>query len=143
MHRAETILDAILSLLTGLTTTGEKVERGRVYKIAAWPSLSIEMGSDQASDEGRSVAFQTRSLEVGVTSYAKADEDTETALNTIRAEVYAAMMADHTLGLDFVLDVIFSGDSPPQLSGDSEQPAAAQTMNYSISYRHSLISAES
>ncbi len=142
MHRAELILDAVKAALTGLVTTGQSVERGRVYPVEKLPGLSIEMGADNPTGESINMAFQDRALEVSITSYVKSLVNTETTSNAIRSEVYAALMSDQQLGLYFVKYIQFSGDEAPQLSGDSDKRVGTQSMNYTIFYRHSLISAE-
>lgn len=143
MHRAETILEAVKTALTGLTTTGTKVERGRVYPVEELPALSLEMGADNPNSESSNLAFQDRELDFVVTSYVKSSTNTETLSNAIRAEVYAALMGNRTLSLSYVMDVSFNGDDKPQLSGESELRTSSQAMNYTVRYRHSLINAES
>ena len=48
-HKAETIMAAVETLLTGLTTTGARVERNRVDELtdADLPGLTINMGADE------------------------------------------------------------------------------------------------
>ena len=142
-HRAETILEAVKTALTGLTTTGTKIERGRVYPVEQLPALSLEMGDDRADGESSNLAFQDRELDFSVTSYVKSSANTETVTNAIRAEVYAALMADRTLSLDYVFYVEFVSDNRPQLSGDGELRTSTQEMDYRVKYRHSLTNAES
>jgi hypothetical protein len=140
MHRAETILNAIETALTGLTTTGANVERGRVYSVDITPSLSIEMGNDEAILTNFSK--QDRALDVVITSYTKSTANTETQSNAIRAEVYAALMNDRTLGLSFVSNIFLENDLSPQLSGEGGERISTQALNYIVNYRHSLTNAE-
>jgi hypothetical protein len=146
-HRAEQILDAMQTALTGLASTGSNVVRGRVYPSDAERALSVYMGQDQPlGDDGyTNVSFIDRVLEVVIRLHAKTPTATaavETLLNQSRAEVFAALSADTTLGLDFVISTYPSGDDQPELSADSDQPAGTQAMRWSVHYRHSITSAE-
>ena len=144
MHRAESILQSVETTLTGLTTTGTNIQRGRVYPIETTPALSVYMGSDDTSGDygATNVGFVDRVLEVIIRSHIKLTSTLDTDLNKIRAEVYAAMMADYTLGLSYVINTWLVSDAQPSLSADSEQPTATQDMTYRVHYRHSYASAE-
>ena len=144
MHRAESILSAVETTLTGLATTGTRVQRGRVYPVETAPALSIYMGSDDTSGDygATNLGFVDRMLEVVVRSHIKVTTDLDTDLNQIRAEVYAAMMADYTIGLAYIINTWLVSDAQPSLSADGEQPTATQDMIYRVHYRHSYASAE-
>lgn len=143
MHRAESILQAITTTLTGLTTTQTRVERARVWPVNECPAISIERGDDQTLEEGRSLGFQDRQLEVVITSYVKASSTSnpETELNQIAAEVYTALFADVTQGLSYVIDTHWFSDSRPEMTGQ-ESKTAVMRMTFIIHYRHSLTSPE-
>jgi hypothetical protein len=146
-HRAEQILDAMKTVVTGLTSTGANVQRGRVYATDAVRALSVYMGEDRViGEQGYSnLSFVDRELEVIVRIHAKASTATaviDTLLNQSRAEVFAAVAADPTLGLGFVLSAYPAGDDQPALSGEGDQPTGTQDMRWSVHYRHSITNAE-
>lgn len=143
-HRAEDILAQIVTTLTGLTTTGTKVARGRVYTIeeTELPALSIYLGADDPiGDKGpTNVQFQDSDLLVRVRAHVKTtSEQVDTTLNLIRREVHVALMADYTQSLNYVLNTIPLGAEEPELSGDGEQPTATLDMNWLIRYRASIL----
>ena len=145
--RAESILDAVETVLTGLTTTGSNVERGKVYGYQAseLPALGLYMGADAPAAE-----YQTGIIDWELTiriesmvsidaanNSSLTDSTVETQLNLIREEVHAAVMADHTLGLSYVIDIMPGAASEPILSGDGAEPTGSQIIEYLIHYRTS------
>lgn len=143
MHRAETIMQAVETTLTGLATTGTNIERTRIRTSRTQPAISIEMGSDDQMFDRSAYPKVDRDLQVTIISYVKNNAQAEQQLNQIRAEVFAAMVADRTLGQTFVIDVENTGDSQPTFSGEADKIVAVQELNYTIKYRHSWTSAES
>lgn len=134
----EQILDSVVTALTGLTTTGTNVQRGRVYPVS--PSvnaaLTVFMGDDSVVSILGNEKIEWR-LSVLINSHARATSDVDQTLNTIRKEVHAALMADYTLGLSFVTDTEPASASEPELSGDGDQPIATQRLEYIVQYRTS------
>lgn len=141
MHRAEEILEAVTTALTGLTTTGNRVERDRVYPPELCPALSVGLGQESPKQGADNVSYQDSILEVRIVIQVKND-DTATVLNQIKAEVYAALMSDRTLGLSFVADMAWNGDSEPEPSGDAEIKTTRCITNFAVWYRHSFTSKE-
>lgn len=142
-HRAETILEAVKTRLSGLTITGPRVERARVWEVEDVPALSIERGDDSPTETGRRFGFQDRGIDVAITAYVKTTGNPETALHAIAAQVYAAMFANVTQGLGYVMDTHWIGDSKPEKSTETETRTATMQMVYRITYRHSITSTES
>ncbi len=140
--RAESILVAFTTAVTGLTQTGANVVRGRVYPVDALPALTVNMGSEEPTTDPN-ISHQNEFLEIEVTAYVKDNAGVDTALNKIRAEVYAAVMADHTLGLGYVENTTWEGRDAPGRSGGMEVKAAWQTMIFRVHYQHSYTSTES
>lgn len=139
-HKAETILDAVVTAVTGLATTGANVERGRAFAVSAVPSLSVFMGEDQVDHE-LSIGQYDRILEVIVEAHVATIGDVEQDLNQIRAEVLAALRADHTLG-GAAIEIRPEADSRPEIQGETDTPHALQQLLYLVKYRHSTTSAE-
>ena len=143
-HRAETILEAVQTSLTGLNTTAARVQRARIWPVEQCPALSIEKGEELPMQNGRSLAHLDRQLEIVVTAYVKANlSNPETALNQIAAEVYTALFTDVTQGLNFVIDTIWQGDARPDFSSETDSRSAIMRMTYVVQYRHSINSPES
>lgn len=146
-HRAETILQTLVSILTGLTTTGTNVARGRIYAIEddEHPALSVYMGPDDPIGEygPTNVTYIDSDLSVRITAHVKTNsQQVDTLLNQIRSEVHQALMADVTLGLSYVYMTIPLGADEPDLGGDGEQPTATMDMNWIIRYRSSITNPE-
>lgn len=142
-HRAEQIMVAALANVTGLTTTGANIKRGRAYpwSDSVTRALSVYMGSDNPIDGGgfTNNAFVDRELTLVVDIHVRdAVDQIDTILNKIRAEVYTGLMTDYTQGLAFVLNTIPRGDDEPDITGEGDRPATTQRMNFGIQYRHSL-----
>ncbi len=141
MHRAESILAAVTTAVSGLATTGANVLRGYGVQLPGLPGLVVKMGADE-SIAGFSVSIVARRLEVEIEARVKQAADSDTVLNQVRAEVYAALMADPRLGLAYVVDTVHQVDAAPD---DKDLTAAVvrQVMTFSVDYRHSYQSAES
>lgn len=140
-HRAESILAAVTTQVTGLATTGSNVVRGRVYPTGAAAALSVDMG-DESPPAALNMQFQDALLTVEITAHVKtASGGLDTALNQIAAEVYAAIFDDRTLGLAYVIDTRWQGRDRPERD-QLEKPAAEQTLRIVVHYRHSATSTE-
>ena len=139
--KAEQILSAITALVTGLTTTTSSVFRGYPYNIPAVPALGISQGSDTPiEDQLDNMSYIDSILQVTITAYYKGLSGAETQANLIRKEVYAAMMANDTLGLNFVHRCKPTGTGKPQIA-QGEQPVSAMDINFDVFYRHNYIDA--
>lgn len=136
-HRAETIMAAVLTAVTGLTTTGARTERSRIRTVETAPALTVEMGADDVNPERSTYPRLHRDLNVKIICYVKTNTSPEAKLNLIRQEVYVAMMADRTLGLGYVVDVESIGDDEPEFTGEADQKTGRQQMNFVIKYTHS------
>lgn len=141
-HRVESIMQAVTSTLTGLATTGAEVQRGRVYSIAATPALSISMGADEVREDLRSFSRLVRQLTVTISAHVKVTTQLETQLNQIKTEVFAALMADITQGLNYVIQTDLLIDDAPELDAEQDQPTARASMVWRITYAHSGTSTE-
>ena len=142
MHLAESILSAFELALTGLSTTGANVARGRAYAVPIFPALSIFKGSDVASDREDILDVIVREMLINVDIHIQATGNPETTLNAIAAEVFAAVNLDYTLGLNYVFDCALVGDDEPEIDGSQDLPVARMRTSYLITYEHSKISAE-
>jgi len=136
-HRAESILSAVVTKVTGLVTTGARVHRGRVYALTAFPALSVYQGEDKVIGQYSQAKYDCE-LTVFVEAVVKtSSSQVDTVLNTIREEVVEALQADYTQGLTYVLNTIEGDSSAPELSGEGDQPSAALRMEWKFHYRRS------
>lgn len=142
MHRAESILEAVKTTLTGLTTTGTNVERSRVYPPDSLPALSINKGKDEREPNPSTMGTVESNIEIKIVVYVKSEAFT-TDLNQICAEVYAAMMASNRLGLAYVEKLRWIEDSEPESSGESETITTQCVITFEVGYTHALTSKES
>jgi len=95
-HARQQIREAVAALLTGLATSGPRVyqERTRPLDAADLPGLVITTDEERINDE--TVAFpptQMRELTVTVTAVARATSALDDTLDTMVAEVEAALYA--------------------------------------------------
>lgn len=138
-HRAELVLAAVQTAVTGLATTTTNVDRGRAEEIPVekLPALRVAGGDDLVVDPW---AHQLLDSELDVSIFAhvhEASANVETKLILIRKEVNIALMADQTLGLAFVHAIVELGAAKPELSGDLAKPAGRMELQYRVKYRRS------
>jgi len=143
-HRAETILSTIETLLTGLATTGSNITRARAWPLSsdALPAITVFKSDDIRSEEDSVDDFLVRSLEVNISIHVRETTNLETELNQIAAEIFAAMAADKTLGLEYVFNAFLIGDSEPIIEATQNVPLATMVSGWLISYQHTNESAE-
>lgn len=138
-HRAEQIIDAVVTTLTGLTHTVDNVFRGRVHAVpeAKLPALCVYLGPDKQIGQYSQAKIDSE-LTILVEALVKtADEQVDQLLNQIRKEVTVALQADYTQGLSFVLNTLEGDTDAPDLSGEGEKPSAALKMEWKFHYRRS------
>lgn len=138
-HRAEQIVAAVVTKITGLTTTGARVYRGRLYPLqpTELPALLVYLGADT---DGVTLGQSLREsvLNIGLDAVVKTvATQIDTLLNQVRKEVTIALAADHTQGLGFVLDSIEGDAAEPEPSGEVDQPTGRQRLNWQFRYRRS------
>lgn len=143
--RAESILAALKSLLSGLSTTGTNVQRGQLYahQAANLPALALFMGDDVLEAENLT-GYDDWLLTILIQSTVAIDETydnyeplVDQQLNQIRKEVHAALMADRSLGLSYVIDTRPISASQPGLSNEGAAPHGSQVLEFQVMYRAS------
>ncbi len=132
-HVRQQIRDQLKTTLTGLATTGANVFASRVYDHDALPSLAIYTLSEELGSE--SANKQMRLLNIVLEVRAKATTNLDNTLDTISAEIEAALFSsgDTTLS-GKCKDIDFEGVDI-ELSGDSDQPVGLMTMRFACLYR--------
>jgi hypothetical protein len=141
--RAESILSALSAVLSGLPKTGTNIQRGQIYAHEAGklPAVALFMGDDVVIQEHQSDRLDWE-LQVIIEStvtiaaaYTTFESGIETELNQIRNEVHAAIMADHTQGLPYVIDTTPVSASRPVLQDDGTLPTGSQSLEFVIQYQ--------
>lgn len=138
-HRAESIIGAVVTNLTGLTTTGARVYRGRATALAddKLPALCVYLGDDKIIGQYSQAKYDCE-LTITVEALVKTTAtQVDTTLNLIREQVTIALQTDYTQGLAYVLNTMEGDASEPELSGEGEKPAAAMKLDWKFHYRRS------
>lgn len=138
-HLREQILDAVVTNLTGLATTGANVSRLRFYPhdSANLPSLNIVQSDEEIIDDGV-YDYVDRELTVNIEARAKSSTvQLDQTLNLISQEVTIALSADITQGVTGLISSTEIGTSEPELVDDEEsnKPAALMVMTWLFYYR--------
>lgn len=137
--REEQILAAITTAVTGLTTTGTNVFRGRSYPLDAndLPGLLVFMGPDTLQQELTDTNIDWF-LGVGIEAYVQTTSTVvDTKLAKIRKEVHTAIMTTPGLGLSFVIDTRPISAAEPEVDGDGAKPTARRRLEFIVHYRTS------
>jgi hypothetical protein len=97
-HVRTQIRNAVIAKLTGLTTTGNRVYKSRMYPMddAAMPGICVYTTQEKISDDAP-VGASKRMLDVYADAYVSGVSVDDT-LDQIDAEVETAMFADYSLG---------------------------------------------
>lgn len=138
-HARQQIRAAVAQLLTGLTTTGNRVFVSHVYPLekAALPGLIImtdkdEVDSEQTTFSGGQLKLLCR-LQLMVKAYAKAIANVDDKLDQIELEVREILMVNRTLG-GLAKDINWQS-TVVQLEAGSEQPIGVAEISFIIDYR--------
>jgi len=96
-HAREQVRDAIVSTVTGLTTTGSSVYPNRQYDLteAELPALRVYTGDmEQVEDYSNIYEYLTWDMAVIIEAHAQAKADLDEQLEDILGEVQTAIAAD-------------------------------------------------
>jgi len=135
-HVRKQIRDAIVTAVTGLTTTGSNVFRSRLYPLESskLPGLCIFTRSEAVEFDTLTMSRSiNRVLDVIIEGYVSATANYDNTLDQIAVEVEEALAADVTLGgLSKDLQVTaFEAD----FSADGDQPVAVGRFTVTVQYR--------
>lgn len=134
-HVRQQIRDNIETTLTGLATTGGNIYRSRVYPIAEdkLPGILIYTESEEVDTATITPPrTQVRSLVVKVEVYVKGVSNFDDDVDTIGAELEAALTVDVTRGGIAKDTTILSFDA--DYAGDGEQPVAVGRYSVRVDY---------
>jgi len=135
-HVRKQIRDAIVTAVTGLTSTGSNVFRSRVFPIETTklPALCVYTKSEAVDFDTLTINRSImRNLEVMIEAYVSGTSNYDDDLDTIAVEVEEALSADVTLsGISKDLQVTaFEAD----YVGDGEQTVAIGRFTVGVVYR--------
>tara|TARA_R110001606_G_scaffold219784_6_gene367685 strand:- start:3290 stop:3733 length:444 start_codon:yes stop_codon:yes gene_type:complete len=135
-HVRNQIRDAIVTAVTGLTTTGTNIFRSRVFPLETTklPALCVFTKSEDVEFDTLHIPRSiNRVLDVAVEAYVTGTANYDNTLDTIAVEVEEALSADVTLGgKSKDLQVIaFEAD----YIGDGEQTVAVGRFTVQVQYR--------
>lgn len=135
-HRAETIMQAVVTTLTGLTTTGARIYRARAYALpkADDNALAIFQGTDVVQDDSTFHRIQSL-LTVNIEAVAReATAQIDETLNLIRKEIAVAIGASTNLGLAFEIGTLELQAEQPEISDDGDRPKGRMRIVLGILY---------
>lgn len=134
-HVRKQIRDNIVTTLTGLTTTGTKVYRTRVYPLAEGklPGICIYTGSETSEAATLTIPrTKMRVLDVFVEAYVAAVTNLDDTLDQICVEVEEALAVDVTRGGKAKDTVVTATEI--EYSGDAEKPVGTARMTVTVTY---------
>lgn len=134
-HIRKQIRDALVTALTGLTTTGSRVYRSRVYPLesAKLPGLCIYTKSEEVINSTLTrPRTQTRQLEAAVEAYLMANTNFDDTLDTMAVEVEEAIYSNAALNA-LVKQINITGFAA-DYSGDGEKVVGVGTFSVQIIY---------
>ena len=141
-HVSKQLLDAITAAVTGLPTTGDRVQQSRTYAHKSGPALSLRLGGrSNLATLSNSVVTAEQDIFIDIAVAGSADSIDDQLLQ-IESEIHQALLADYSLGLPFVIDINPQGLSEPDLE-QGERPKAVATSHWRYLIRHSLTDLES
>ena len=140
-HRAEQVMDAFTTLVTGLATTGSNVVRDRPYDVegSVNEALSVYQGPDNPADESPWPYIDSE-LTIYTDIHVRGASTTPISqtLNLIRKEMVLAIMADYTLALAGIVHEIEEGIAGAPDIEPGEKPIATQRVEWKAKYRRSI-----
>lgn len=134
-HIRKQIRDAVVTALTGLTTTSTRVYKSRIYPLESGklPGLCIYTKAEEISNETiNPPRTQMRTLQVMVESYVMANSNIDDSLDTISLEVEEAIYSHQTLsGLAKGIDIVsYEAD----YSGEGEKVVGVGRLTLNVFY---------
>jgi hypothetical protein len=143
-HVRQQIREQVATTVTGLSTTGSNVFQSRVYPLqdANLPALLVySISEDSNADVMGSTLVAQRDLNIVIEGYVKATTDFDDTVDTICAQVEAAMGADRTLNNLAKFSQLVSTEI--NYNGEGESPVGVVTLTYAVQYRTAVNNAES
>lgn len=134
-HYREQIRKAVITAVTGLATTGARVQDSPVYSLAddMQPTLAVfALSTTHDYSRGQMSAAPLRSDTLVVEGYVKSNTDLSDTLDDIAAEVETAIYAN--AGVAALTKFIELGDVAIVFEGQGDKPVGKITLNFIFSY---------
>ena len=134
-HVRRQIRDKVVTVLTGLTTTGSNVFASRVYPLSDsnLPALLIYTNTEESEPQVIGTnRLISRTLSVSIECYVKQSTNFENVTDEISKEVEIAIAADTTLN-GLVKDCYIESTST-ELNSEGETPLAVATLIFLTNY---------
>lgn len=134
-HIRKQIRDALVTAVTGLTTTGSRVYRSRVYPLESGklPGLCVYTKSEEVTNSTLTrPRTQTRQLEASVEAYLMANTNFDDTLDTIAVEIEEAIYSNAALNA-LVKQINITGFEA-DYSGDGEKVVGVGNFSVQIIY---------
>jgi len=132
VHVRQQVVNAVVTALTGLSTTGAEVANRRTYPQGTTPALNVYWSGDVPDyEQGKLGSVPLHGLEVHVEGITKVGAETQA--NTIAEEVETALYADQTLG--GIAVGIEIGEAVIEDDGEGETEVLVIDISYQIFYR--------
>lgn len=138
-HVRTQIRNALVTALTGLTTSGPRVFASRVYPVseAELPCLLITTSDEQAEVANLQWRMaQRRELGIEITALAQSVSGVENTLDTMLEEVETALYLTQTQATlsGLLLHPLRLDAVEVNLDGDGQRPAGALTLRLTATY---------
>lgn len=140
--RAISAFDALVTTVTGLTTTADRVRKSRVYLLPDSQSnaLSIRAGGETVVEWNSATVHKSREFTISIHVAAKEAEIDDIVLK-IESEIWAAIQADVTLGQNFIMDTEFVSSNEIEHEPGAKTTALVE-QTWAVQYVHSITSME-
>ena len=135
-HVRQQIRDRIVTNVTGLSTTGARVYRSRVYPLNAdtMPALLVYTKTEDSEiDVMGSPGVLNRLVNIAIEGYVRNITVYDNKIDDICKEVEAAMAGDQTI--NGLAKNSFLSSTEIEYTGEGDQPIGVVTMNYVVQYR--------
>lgn len=137
-HVRQQIRDRIVTNVTGLTTTGTRVFKSRVYPLNAdtMPALLVYSTSEDSEiDVMGSPGVLNRILSIAIEGYVRNITVYDNLIDDICQEVEIAMAGDQTI--NGLAKNSFLANTEITYNSEGDQAIGVVTMNYVVQYRTS------
>jgi hypothetical protein len=135
-HMRTQIRDALVTLLTGLSTTGNNVFKSRVEQIpdSKLPALNIVTNNEDVALTTVGTKVYEKNLTVAIFVKCKATDDVDEVIDQVMLEVEPVLAANPTLG-GLITDItLTAADAETRLEAEKEtgQGVLAYIANYYV-----------
>lgn len=130
-HYLTTVRQAIVIAVTGLTTTGSRVFEEEPYPLQEVPALIVSAYSPQVGFTSMDTTAMQVDVDIGIDCVVKGTSGLPALLDTIAAEVQAALYAVTSIGSRAVRIAPVAIDRP-QFDLTTDQPVARRLLLFRI-----------